>query len=104
MKADDQDFVHTHVWGPERRRDYCHYVIAEHQCKTCPATTRTTFIEARDFAADPLSIAFADPSCAECRALLRGNEPAFWRTPTLRENQDGRQGQEQEPTRRGQPA
>jgi hypothetical protein len=79
LVGDDQDVHHTHTWGPEIRRDFCHYVQTERQCRDCPAV-QFIVAEVRDFDADPLQITFANPDCPTCRSTLHGRAPVSWQT------------------------
>lgn len=71
------DRAHKHSFSKHQIRvDFCHYVIVERFCKGCDETVETE-VE-RDFAKNPLQVAFARQDCEVCRRLLIGSEPASW--------------------------
>jgi hypothetical protein len=67
---------HRHDWGPRRRRDECHYIVIERECRDCREIVVDDH-EPRDFD-DFNEIVFAREDCARCRELLTGREPASW--------------------------
>ena len=78
------DRAHKHSFSKHQIRvDFCHYVIVQRFCKECDETVETE-VE-RDFAKNPLQVAFASYDCEDCRRLLYGNWPASWKKHTPRE-------------------
>lgn len=72
--------AHKHSFSKHQIRvDFCHYVLVQRVCldKDCEETIETE-VE-RDFAKNPMQIAFASEGCARCRVLAHGIEPASWK-------------------------
>jgi hypothetical protein len=69
---------HVHNYSGKRVIDECHFVTVAKICKDCRAVHRETLI--RDFSLGPLEVAFADPGCRRCVAMLEaaGLTPASW--------------------------
>lgn len=79
MKREDLDIAlgHVHTWTNKQWVDFCHYQEIRKTCKTCGSEHREA--APRDFALNPLQIAFADPDCKRCRAAVKGIEPPSWK-------------------------
>jgi hypothetical protein len=69
---------HVHDYKDKRFVDQCHYVEIVKTCKGCGAVHKDVSI--RDFALNPLQVAFARQDCPRCRSMLtaRNLEPASW--------------------------
>lgn len=78
------DRAHKHTFSKHQTTiDFCHYVIVQRYCKECDETVETE-VE-RDFIRNPMKVAFADETCARCRQMLYGHEPASWKALTCSE-------------------
>jgi hypothetical protein len=71
------DRAHKHTFSKHQTTiDFCHYTVVQRYCKECDETVETE-VE-RDFIRNPMKVAFADETCARCRQMLYGHEPASW--------------------------
>jgi len=69
------DVTHVHDYRNKRFIDGCHFVTI---AKTCGCGAEHHEKTQRDFALNPMQIAFAREDCERCRALVKGMEPASW--------------------------
>jgi hypothetical protein len=75
------DDGHVHVYHVRDRRfvDFCHYVEVRHPCADVECDHVHVVLSARSFHLNPAQLGFARPECPECRAAVKGIEPASWR-------------------------